>query len=120
MKCRGMTLLEVLLATVILALAGLALLKSSGEQVANLTYLQQKQIAAWVADNELARLRLAAIWPDSAWHEGYSEMAGERWYWRWRGRMTSSAQVRKTEIEVATDDRWQQRLVTLESYGVQG
>jgi len=120
MNCRGMTLLEVLIATLILALAGLALLKSSGEQVRNLSYLQQKQVAAWVADNELARLRLTHQWPAETWHEGYSDMAGERWFWRWRGYATSSLQVRKTEIEVASDERWQHRFILLETYGVKG
>jgi general secretion pathway protein I len=95
-----MTLLEVMVALAILALAGLAVMKTSGEQVRNLTRLEQKQFAAWVAENQLTQLRLQRTWPAESWHQGSSTMAGQEWQWRWRGVATSAPALRAVEIEV--------------------
>ncbi|HCK00065.1 MAG TPA: type II secretion system protein GspI [Serratia grimesii] len=100
MNCRGMTLLEVMVALAILALAGLAVMKTSGEQVRNLNRLEQKQFAAWVAENQLTQLRLQQVWPAESWHHGSSAMAGQEWHWRWRGVATSAPALRALEVEV--------------------
>uniref|UniRef100_UPI0035C69BFE type II secretion system minor pseudopilin GspI n=1 Tax=Serratia quinivorans TaxID=137545 RepID=UPI0035C69BFE len=100
MKCQGMTLLEVMVALVILAVAGLAVMKTSGEQVRNLDRLEQKQFAAWVAENQLTQLRLQQVWPEESWHHGVAAMAGQEWHWRWRGVATSAPALRALEIEV--------------------
>lgn len=55
MNCRGMTLLEVLVALAVLALAGLAAIKSTGEQVSNLSHLEK---------NSLPRGSLKTSWSD--------------------------------------------------------
>lgn len=118
MNCRGMTLLEVLVALAILALAGMAVIKSTGEQVRNLSHLEKKQFAAWVAENQLVRLQLQNIWPEERWHEGESIMTDTTWYWRWRGVATSNVQLRALEIEVAEDDRFTVAISELRSYQV--
>ncbi|WP_145932202.1 type II secretion system minor pseudopilin GspI [Yersinia bercovieri] len=118
MNCRGMTLLEVLVALAVLALAGLATIKSTGEQVNNLSHLEKKQFAAWVAENQLVRLRLQNVWPQERWHEGQSIMADITWHWRWRGVSTSDAQLRALEIEVSQNERYTAPLSTLRSYQV--
>ena len=58
--CRqcGMTLLEVMLALVILAVSGLAVIKSASDALNNQGYLEQKTLALWVASNRLAELKL--------------------------------------------------------------
>ncbi|MGE4802332.1 type II secretion system minor pseudopilin GspI [Yersinia hibernica] len=118
MNCRGMTLLEVLVALVVLASAGLAIIKSTGEQVRNLSHLEKKQFAAWVAENQLVRLRLQNVWPAEHWHEGKSTMADITWHWRWRGVATSDAQVRALEIEVSQNEHYSAPLSGLRSYQV--
>ncbi|HEJ9097001.1 type II secretion system minor pseudopilin GspI [Serratia odorifera] len=116
MKARGMTLLEVMVALAILALAGLAVMKTSGEQIRNLDRLEQKQFAAWVADNQLTLLRLQQVWPAERWHHGVSVMAGLEWHWRWRGVATSAAALRAVEIEVRLDVEDAAPLALLRSY----
>ncbi|HDL6961247.1 TPA: type II secretion system minor pseudopilin GspI [Yersinia enterocolitica] len=118
MNCRGMTLLEVLVALAVLALAGLAVIKSTGEQVRNLSHLEKRQFAAWVAENQLVRLRLQNAWPAERWHEGKSTMADTTWHWRWRGVATSDAKVRALEIEVSQNERYTPSLAELRSYQV--
>ncbi|WP_145573810.1 type II secretion system minor pseudopilin GspI [Yersinia mollaretii] len=118
MNCRGMTLLEVLVALAVLALAGLAAIKSTGEQVSNLSHLEKKQFAAWVAENQLVRLRLQNVWPQERWHQGQILMAETTWHWRWRGVATTDAQLRALEIEVSLDNHHTAPLSTLRSYQV--
>ncbi|WP_413676605.1 type II secretion system minor pseudopilin GspI [Pantoea dispersa] len=102
MKQRGMTLIEVMVALLILASAGLALVKTSQEQVRNLDYLQQKQIASWVADNQLTLLRLMPS-ASTAVQQGESLQLGRRWYWR--ARQVATSQPGMLAIEIAVSDR---------------
>lgn len=116
MKQRGMTLLEVMVALALLAIAGLALMKTSGEQVRNLSRLEEKQFAYLVADNQLAQLQLQQVWPPQSWQYGNTSMAQRRWYWRWRGVSTRHAQIRALEIEVRLDPSQQAALATLHGW----
>ncbi|QBC03375.1 type II secretion system minor pseudopilin GspI [Enterobacter cloacae] len=118
MKCQGMTLLEVMVALVILGTAGLALMKSSSEQLRHLDALEQKQFAAWVAENQLTQLRLLRVWPPERWHYGSSVMADVKWVWRWRGVSTSSPSLRAIEIEVRLDGDDATPLAILRGYQV--
>ena len=51
---RGFTLLEVLVALVVLAVAMGALIKAGSEHARNTAYLQERTLAGWVADNLIA------------------------------------------------------------------
>ncbi|CAI1926529.1 Tfp pilus assembly protein PilV [Serratia quinivorans] len=118
MNERGMTLLEVMVALMVLAIAGLAAMKTSTEQVRNLDYLEQKQIAAWVAENQMTWLRLQNVWPAERWHQGQTEMADQTWYWRWQGVSTTTPKLRALEIEVHQDANYSQPLALLRTYRV--
>ncbi|MFQ6292681.1 type II secretion system minor pseudopilin GspI [Yersinia enterocolitica] len=116
MNCRGMTLLEVMIALLILSIAGLAVIKSTGEQVKNLSFLEQKQFAAWVAENQLVNLRLEKVWPSESWHSGITEMGNNQWHWRWRGVATTDDRLRAIEIEVRLVPESTQYLAQLRTY----
>ncbi len=53
MNCRGMTLLEVMVAMAIFAIAGITLMETVTEQVVALATLEDKTFASWGADNPL-------------------------------------------------------------------
>ncbi len=55
----GFTLLELMLALAVLAIVAVAILGRGADTVAQLHGLEQRTLAHWVAENELARLRLA-------------------------------------------------------------
>lgn len=55
----GFTLLELMLALAVLAIVAVAVLGRGADTVAQLHGLEQRTLAHWVAENELARLRLA-------------------------------------------------------------
>jgi len=115
-KAAGMTLLEVMVALAVFAVAGLALVKSAGEQVGGLGHLEQRTFANWVADNQMAERRLEGKWPGLSWVNGKEEMAGHTWYWRWQGVQTADDSFRALDVEVRADEKDASPLVTLRSY----
>lgn len=62
-RTRGFTLVEVLVALVIVALVLGAALRAAGALTVAQQRLAQKTYAGWSADNRLAELRLAGIFP---------------------------------------------------------
>jgi general secretion pathway protein I len=78
---RGFTLLEVLIALAIVAMAVGALLGTVTSSASSVSYLKDKTIAEWVALNRLAEVRIAQNMPDLGRRTGNAEMAGMRWQW---------------------------------------
>ncbi|CAI1654513.1 type II secretion system minor pseudopilin GspI [Serratia entomophila] len=113
---RGMTLLEVVVALMIFAIGCMAVIKTTGQQVRSLGELEARNLALWVADNQLALLQLDAAPPAPAWREGTTEMADEIWYWRYRGRETTDAGLWAIEIEVRCEPQAHNALIALLAY----
>lgn len=63
-KLNGFTLLEVLVALVIVGVALGASLRAVGSLTQNSTHLRVTMMAMWSAENRLAQIRLAETWPD--------------------------------------------------------
>ncbi|WP_092000038.1 type II secretion system minor pseudopilin GspI [Paraburkholderia lycopersici] len=61
---RGFTMIEVLVALAIIAIALAASLRAVGSLAASEADLHDRLLAGWSADNALAQLRLAHAWPD--------------------------------------------------------
>jgi general secretion pathway protein I len=78
---RGFTLLEVLIALIIVALAVSALLGTVTSSASNVIYLKEKTVAEWVALNRLTEIRISQQFPDKGRRTGNAEMAGMRWQW---------------------------------------
>ncbi len=116
MSCRGMTLLEVMVALAIFAVAGIAVMSSVSQQLVGLTALEEKTIATWVADNRQVEVKLRKNWPGLSWTNGKEEMAGQTWYWRWRGVETQDSSFRALEVEVRSEEKAKDPRVTLRTY----
>lgn len=102
MKQSGMTLLEVMVAMAMLAIAGVAMLGNSQQQLRLQDELMRKQLAMWVAENQLALTRLASPRiPQN--QQGEAWMADTRWYWRQQVRPTDRVGVYGIEVSVAED-----------------
>jgi general secretion pathway protein I len=63
-KARGFTMIEVLVALAIVAIALAASLRAVGSLAASEGELHERLLAGWSADNTLAKLYLAQVWPD--------------------------------------------------------
>ena len=55
---RGFTLLELMIALAVLAIVSIAVLGRSGESARQLYGLEERTLARWVAENEIASMRL--------------------------------------------------------------
>lgn len=63
-RTRGFTMIEVLVALAIIAIALAASLRAVGALASSEADLHRRLLAGWSADNTLAQLRLSHTWPD--------------------------------------------------------
>lgn len=115
---RGMTLLEILVALVVFALAGVALLQTTALQIRGMGRMEEKVLASWLADNQQVQLRLEKVWPEKSWSEKTVTFAGDEWYLRWHGVDTETSQQRALDVEVRRNKEESAALVSLRSYVV--
>jgi len=97
---RGFTLLEVIIALAILALALGAAVKSVGSYANNATYLRDRTFAHWVALNQVAEYQLQPEWPDLGKREGTAKEGGFEWRWRAEVSKTPDKDLRRLDIEI--------------------
>lgn len=103
-KQQGMTLLEVMLALVILATSGLAVMNAASEALKNQAYLQDKTLALWVASNRLVELKLEKQWPASSWQNDTEEFAGKTWYIRYQTVQTGDNNFKALDVQVSSQE----------------
>ncbi len=97
---RGFTLLEVLVALTILAIALGALVRAVGGAAHNAAWLEERSFAQWVAENEIVRMQALGEWPEPGRKTGQSEMASRVWHWRAAISTTPEIDLRRVEITV--------------------
>lgn len=81
-KRRGFTLIEVLIALVILAIALTAIIKVITDAVKNTNHLKTSMAAHWVAENTLAKLQVGLIKLSDAPIAGNSFMFQHHYWWQ--------------------------------------
>ena len=103
----GFTLVEVMVALAVVAVALPALLVTLSQQLDGLRYLEDRTHAQWVAANRLAELRLVVGAKGSlqtARVSGTEEMAGRSWYWWSEGVETEVPGFFRYEIVVSDQE----------------
>jgi general secretion pathway protein I len=98
---RGFTLVEILVALAILAVALAAGMRAVGESADGATLLKQRTLALWVAQNRLAVAQLASPWPAIGERNGDAVQAGTRFIWRETVSGTPNPSFRRIDIRVA-------------------
>ena len=114
----GMTLLEVMVALVVFALAGIALMQTTVQQASGIGRMEEKVLAGWLADNQLVQLHLEKVWREKKWSEKTVNFAGTEWYLRWRGLDSEIPQQRALDIEVRRSKEDESAVVSLRSFMV--
>lgn len=113
LKSSGFTLIEVLVALAIIAIALGAILSTSGSQARQATYLKQKTIAHWVAMNEITQLQIEKQWPSTGETKGSTEMANHEWFWVRTIIKTEDEKARQVEFQVFSDKKYNNNLTRL-------
>ena len=115
-NCKGMTLLEVIVALAVFSIAAVAVTKSIGDQMANLPILEERTLAQWVASNQMVEARLIQQFPELGTKNGQVELAGEDWYWRQEVIKTTDDNFRMIRILVSDEDRFNRTVAQVSSY----
>lgn len=101
LRCHaGFTLLEVLIALLILGVALTASFRALAATTASATGLQVRQMGDWVAANRLAELRIAGAFPDIGQGEGVAVQGGRHFRWREEIRETPNPLFRRIDVSV--------------------
>ena len=116
----GFTLVEVMVALAIVALALPALLVALSRQVDATGYLRDKSIAQMVAANKLSELRIISHARQSVLQgrdSGVMEMVDREWYWWIESQATEVPEFYRIEIDVALNEEdAEQSLYTLVAF----
>ncbi len=102
---RGFTLLEVLVALAILALALMAALRAGAVAAQNAGEIRQRQLADWVAQDRLEEHRARRDWLSVGGGNGDAEQGGSRFRWEETINSTPNAQFRRIDIRVRPADQ---------------
>jgi general secretion pathway protein I len=101
---RGFTLVEVLVALAVVALALLGLTRVAALQVRDFDALRERTLAGWVAANVLAETRLASALPPTGRSDGQVELGAHTWRWTREVRATPDPSIRRIEVRVFPGD----------------
>ncbi len=96
----GFTLIEVVIALLIIALAMAAIIRTTSTSTLNTAHLRDKTFAHWVALNKMAELRLAGTFPEIGTKTDDAEMAGEKWAITIRVNKTPDKNIRRIDVLV--------------------
>ncbi len=101
---RGFTLLEIMVALAVLALAMGALIKTASDFTSNQTYLRDRTMTAWVARNVLVQYQLDNQWPRVGEKKGTLKMGWQEWEWLADISQTDEEKLRRIDVEVRALD----------------
>jgi general secretion pathway protein I len=100
----GFTLMEVLVALVIVAFGMGAVMSALTSAANNTQRLREKSFAEWVGLNQLALARLSRAMPSTSKSEGDADFAGLKWHWVQQATDMQIPGVRRIVIQVRHAD----------------
>ncbi|MGB5621724.1 MAG: type II secretion system minor pseudopilin GspI [Gammaproteobacteria bacterium] len=98
---RGFTLLEVMVALLIVALGIVGLFNQIISISAGTIRMKERTLASWVALNEITRVRVSGELPDVGEFDGDVEFASAEYRWQARVSETGVDNLRRIDIDVS-------------------
>ncbi len=102
---KGFTLIEVVVAVAVIAIGLMGTIKTVGTVTKNTSYLNERVIATWVAQNAMASYELNLENDAEKETSGSEEIAGIEWYWTKTLVNTQDPGIQRVEIDVRRDDK---------------
>ena len=116
---RGFTLIEVLIALAVLAIALSAVIKGVGANANNAAHLRDRMLAHWVAMNKVTELQTDTAFPTPGVTTGTMLMAEHEWTWQVTVSTTPNATIQRLDVEVRSKKEDKQPLDSLIAYAGQ-
>ena len=114
----GFTLLEMLVALTVLAIALLAALRASSSGVQNTVEIRNRLLAGWVAQNRLAEHIARRDWIAVGVVRGDESQGGVRFGWEEKIAGTPNYQFRRIEIRVFAQEEPEHALASVTGFMV--
>ncbi len=111
--CRGFTLMEIVIALMVLSIVAISAVKAAGNAVNNIHYLKQQTFAHWVAMNKATEIMLAPTGWEQEKNSGAALMADAQWPWSFSVHDTPEAAIRRVEILVWSEGKRGEPVATL-------
>lgn len=99
-RVAGFTLIEVLVALAVVAVALIALVRAASVQVGSFDALRERTLAGWVASNVLTEMRLTTSLPATGRSDGRVRFASRDWRWVRDVKGTPDPGIRRVDIHV--------------------
>ena len=112
-QCRGFTLLEVLVALVIVATSLGASLRAVSSLTQNSSGLRHQMMATWSAENRLTQIRLLGLWPEPGRHQFSCPQGNLALLCEEEVSATLNRRFRRVVVTVTHADQPHHRLVSL-------
>lgn len=103
-RARGFTLLEILVALTVLAVAMGAIIKATSDYTAGVMHLRDRTLADWVARDVLNGMQVHNEWPSVGERTGSMEMGHFTWDWRAVISQTDEQDLRRVDVKVSLED----------------
>jgi len=97
----GFTLLEVMVALAVLAIALSAIMRAAGSATRNIEEVKVRTLALWTAENLLAEHRIRQDWLSVGRYEGEVSQGANLFRWQEDVQLTPNAQFRRIDIRVS-------------------
>lgn len=108
---RAFTLLEVLVALVVVAVAVAALARAGSQAIDSQFHLEERTQAVWVADNLLSELRLESR-VETGSRQGVSAMGQRDWHWDMLIQPAPGGQMLRVDVAVYTASSRREPILT--------
>jgi general secretion pathway protein I len=112
----GFTLIEILVALAILAVALAAAVRSASIAADGTVELRERLAGTWVAQDRLAEHAARPLWPELGTRGGSTEQAGMQFAWRETVSGTPNPRLRRVEVQVFAARSPDRAVATLVGY----
>ena len=102
---KAFTLLEVMVALVVIAVTMGAIITSAGSSASVASRLKEKTVAYWVAQNQIALYRAKKTWStNTSTRTGKVKMLDVEWNWEMKVDKTENNRINKIDVDVYLND----------------